>query len=945
VWQSHPFFLLNVIASLIAAACVIVAWRRRPTTGAAPLASLMAGVAIWCFASAFGLVRADLAGQLFWANASYLGVGLVPASWFLFALQYTDHPLGHSPRTLRLLAIEPLLVLLLIATDGWHGLFRSDVQLGTVGGLAMLDVVRGPAFWLHTLYAYLLLALGSLLLLRAFVRMRELYRQQTGALLLGVAAPWVANSIYLSGLSPLPLLDLTPLGFLVSGIALIWDLRHFRLLNILPVARDTLIEQMSDGVVVLDARNHVVDLNAAARHTLGKRGTHAIGMPAAQLFAAWPRLLERYGALTGDVAEEVTLAEGDGVRVYDLRITTLHDRRGVASGRLIVWHEITARTMAEERLRRLNERMLLHVQKTPLGYVEWDSDVRVVIWNSAAERIFGYSADEVIGKRVIDLIVPERIKPYIHQLRGDLQEKRGGTRSTNINCTKDGREIICDWYNTIFTEPSGAVTGWASLVEDITERVETARALEAANRAKSQFLASMSHELRTPLNAILGYMQLLRRETQLSDFSRDALGHIEQSGEHLLVLITDLLDMAKIEAGIVELVEGQLYLPSLLDDLVAGAQLQAERKNLGFRFVVEPGGARLPLLVRADGRRLRQVLLNLLSNAVKFTEVGTVSLAVRFEPVAAHDNRWRLRFAVTDTGVGIAPADLARILEPFQQAGALAARVDGAGLGLAICAQLLRLMGSELQVQSAPSAGSRFGFELQLDADAAAPGSFDGAGRTALLVGREGPRRARLRRQLLALDFALLEAPDRQQGLAMARGTHPELLVLLAGGPELDIPTMIGELRRDPGLARSRLLCLANDSSLRQASLVAGANTALALPLSDGLLADLLQHLLGPSAQSPLPAAPAADGQLSPATTLMLPAADEVGPLLDLLVVGDLRALRQQAAQLGVARPQLTPFSDEVERLASGFQIDTLRDLLRAALPESVGVREHADAG
>jgi len=246
------------------------------------------------------------------------------------------------------------------------------------------------------------------------------------------------------------------------------------------------------------------------------------------------------------------------------------------------------------------------------------------------------------------------------------------------------------------------------LVAQRTDELRVAKErAEVASQAKSVFLASMSHELRTPLNAILGYAQLLPMSSQLDERQLRGLNIIRSSGEHLLALITDILDLAKIEAGKLELVSGEVSLATLIHSIADMMSVRAEEKNLRFVVDVAPD---LPRTVRADEKRLRQVLLNLLSNAVKFTDRGEVRLSVQPVRDGGADGVARLSFAVHDTGVGIAPAQLHQLFQRFEQAGSATQRMDGTGLGLAISRQLVQLMGGEIQVDSTPGMGSRFGF-------------------------------------------------------------------------------------------------------------------------------------------------------------------------------------------------------------------------------------------
>ena len=230
---------------------------------------------------------------------------------------------------------------------------------------------------------------------------------------------------------------------------------------------------------------------------------------------------------------------------------------------------------------------------------------------------------------------------------------------------------------------------------------------EEANQSKSRFLATMSHEFRTPLNAILGFSQLLQMDDSLGGTQQGKVRLIRDSGEHLLSLISDVLDMASIEAGKVRLQPAPLDLHALLDAVCDAVRLRAEQKLLRFGVDLDP---ELPYRLVADGQRVRQVLLNLLSNAVKFTDHGEVVLAVRVQE--QQPGNTRLHFEVRDSGIGMDPIQMARLFQPFEQVSDEARRQGGTGLGLSISQQLVRLMDGQLRVQSEPGRGSVFSFEL-----------------------------------------------------------------------------------------------------------------------------------------------------------------------------------------------------------------------------------------
>jgi len=243
----------------------------------------------------------------------------------------------------------------------------------------------------------------------------------------------------------------------------------------------------------------------------------------------------------------------------------------------------------------------------------------------------------------------------------------------------------------------GAVIGIAGINYDITLRKEAEQALsdakrqaELATRAKTEFLAAMSHELRTPLNAVLGYAKLLQSDASLSDQQEFALRTIERSGQHVLLLINDLIDMSRLESGALHPCPTDVHLHDLLQSVGNIIRVKAAEKSLTFGCEIDPG---LPPIAKVDGRRLSQVLLNLLSNAVKFTDAGEVSLRARC--ISLDASTVRIRFEVQDTGVGLRTDELQAIFAPYVQVGEARRRAEGVGLGLAISRQLVEALGGK----------------------------------------------------------------------------------------------------------------------------------------------------------------------------------------------------------------------------------------------------------
>jgi len=345
----YPVLLL--IAAVLSAIVTVLAWSRRHVRAARPFALLMLAVTAWTLTYVLEIVSPGMTLKVFWVKVQYLSIVFVPVAWLSFSLAYTGRKQWLTRRNLALLSIPPFVVVLLVWTNPAHHLMMEGFRLVGTAGARMLDISRGPVFWLHTTYAYALLALGVILLVKEYLQAGPAYRRQTRLLLIAALIPWVGNVVHVFGQGIPSYLDFTSFLFTISGLVIFWGLFRFQFLDLVPVARNTVVENMLDGVLVVDAENRVMDMNPAAERIVGARRSEVIGKPARQVLASWPDLVERLQAFTEDPVESTFTSKKDG-RIYGLSISPLRDAGTRLRGQLITFRDVTERERAETALQR-----------------------------------------------------------------------------------------------------------------------------------------------------------------------------------------------------------------------------------------------------------------------------------------------------------------------------------------------------------------------------------------------------------------------------------------------------------------------------------------------------------------------------------------------------------------------------------------------------------------
>ncbi len=731
----HFYVWLLFFSAAIASWLGITSWRnRRGRLTIAAFAGLMFALSYWSFFQGLEIGVAGLQAKRTIVTLQYIGIVATVAMWFVFSVSYTgrDHLL--TRRNLALLSIEPIFVMVLLFTDSQTQLFRVRVWLDSTNSF-MLRSDYSIGFWLHAVYSYILLMSGTLLIYRFLRQSSKVYWRQTMVIIVGIFVPWLANLLFLLGFTTI---DLTPFGFTVTGLVLAWGLLRFQLLDILPIARTAVFESLTDAILTIDDKNRIIDLNPAAETLLHlKTDPSLIGVPIEQVIVEFPTLFQNQNRLSEAYAD-LTLSDQAITTYLELHLSPIFSSGKDLVGRVLVIRDVTARRLVEksEREQRILAEALRDAAAALNNSLNLDEvldrilqDVgRVLPHDTANVMLLRGNTAHFVGYR-----------GYSDQILETVKKRWSLDDTPNLRrMFETGKPVVisdvtkgADWVDTPATRwirsyvgapilHDGQVKGFINLDSGTRDRYQTVDGerlqafasqagialgnaqlfaeLQERNAELDAYARTIAHDLKSPLSLIYGYIELVSRY-DLPPMGQAHLDIIQATVLRMEEMIDQLLLLAQLRDVMQTAVSVEI-LP-LLYSVISRFTDQIAARSI----IIDVAKNLPPLLGHAPW--IEEIFANLISNAIKYIGADNQEPLIRIRAVQIEN---MVRCQIQDNGLGIKAADQQKLFDMFTRFHREEA--SGTGLGLPIVERIVRKLGGEVGVESAPDEGSTFWFTL-----------------------------------------------------------------------------------------------------------------------------------------------------------------------------------------------------------------------------------------
>jgi PAS domain S-box-containing protein len=841
-----PLFIGPAVLLPIAAYAIL----HRRIRAAGWYALLLVAIAHWSTTYAWELTAGELEFKVLVLKIKYLGVLAIPAVWIGFVLDFVATDPVHIRRTVRTVAIFSLTMLVLAWTDGWHHWFWGPITVDRSGPFELL-IGRGPGFYVNIFFTYAALWSGiGILATRAF-QSPYLYAKRCSILIAATILPWLGNLVFLMEANTVANIDPTPFLFSCTGVGAVVAVFHYRMLDPIPALSDARVENLGDGVLVVDAQGRLADINGAAQAILGRRSSELAGTPIDRALPGWT--LQRLTTGT----EDLTVTPSSGApRTFETQAVAIHGVGESPAGYMVLLHDVTERRAAATTIRESEQRYRQLVENAHDLIFTCDLDGHLRSINRAGLAATGYAREEIVGRAIADLVTPET-RPRVDTL---LQAARDGATLTTIEVAitaKNGRRVpleVASWLQGA----EGPNRTIQAIARDLTARERYEEQLRQSQKmeAVGKLAAGIAHDFNNLLTAILGFADIAERPLTPDSPARAAIAQIRRSGQQAAALTRQLLAFAR----------RQILQPVVLDlngaitDLgTMLSRLLGEDVSIAYSLAVD---ARR---VRVDLAQIQQVIVNLAVNARDAMprggelriETTNVLLGMAANPAVALPPGPYVALSVSDTGQGIPDDVLKHIFEPFFTTKAMG---QGTGLGLATVHGIIKQSGGDIVVRTAPGRGTTFTIYLPAtdaplplddsvvlaDARTALPG-------TVLLIEDDDAVREFAREVLKSRGWRVVEANGPSTALEIAAQTDEPFDVVvtdvvmpgLSGG---ELADRIEELR--PGVPVLFVSGYADTDVIGRGQLRAG-RTLLAKPFTGAELTYRVQELFASTRPNP----------------------------------------------------------------------------------------------
>ncbi len=642
MWQHTPYTIPLIMASVVSVILGCYIWWRFRRSWAAVGALLVLASAEWTLGYALELGSSDLLAKIFWKKIQFVGTCIIPVAWLIYILHYTGHEKWITRRNVTLLVVVPVITLVLVFTNDSHQLILTDFALDTGGPFSVLRHTYGLWFWFFAAHSHILILFGFFSLVQMLIRGHRLYRWQTSALLLGSFVPWLGNMLDVSGLNPLPYLELTPFCFPLTSLTVALSLLYLRMGDIVPVAREIIIEDMSDSIIVLDSENHVVDINPSARRLIGDTTSKVIGQSIEEVWSDW---VDKIGPISGkaEMGKEIVLECRGEQHIFDVRISPIVDWRGGLVSRVAVLRDITERKEGEEKLHESEEKFRTIFENASDLIIYMDSRGKIIDMNRNIEDILGYTPEEFTGRNFTELDFPglENMPEYVDLFRDVITDDNPLSFSLlELELKhKNGNKVFVEAGIKAIKKDEKA-EGALVIVRDITERKRAEEKIKQSLKEKEILLREIHHRVKNNLQVISSLLSLqsdYAKNTKNVQVLKDSQDRIRS-----MALIHENLYQSEDLAN----VDFKRYITTMVHGLFRSYRIAG---NIALKIDIEDISLGIDTAIPC-GLIINELVSNSLKHAFPEGKRGEISVSI-------YSAKRSIELIVADNGVGI-PEDI-----------------------------------------------------------------------------------------------------------------------------------------------------------------------------------------------------------------------------------------------------------------------------------------------